>query len=131
MNCIKNSGECCKSELDLFYSIPTNTSILSSSYLTVSSNPLKGSEENFEINITGSEEYVDLSDIYLKLEVEIKNEKKFDEQDFKTGPINNFGHSETVKTITYPKSSNRGFLNRRKNFIEGTHYNITWNTYSK
>ena len=26
MNRIKNSGECCKSELDLFYTVPTNTS---------------------------------------------------------------------------------------------------------
>lgn len=191
MNCIKNSGECCKSELDLFYSVPTNTSILSSSYFSVSSNPLSGSEENFQINITGSEEYIDLSDIYLKLEVEIKNKNEFDEQDFKSGPINNFGHSlfkkielsigcglnrklveigsshygykayllnllnygtdakegwmqsglfemdesgqfknisvesyETnpstkITTITDPVSSNKGFLNRRKNFIDG------------
>lgn len=92
MSCIQNSGECCKSELDLFYTVPTNTSITSSSYFTVSSNPLLGHEENFQIHVTGSEEYIDLSDIYLKLEVDI-NKGPFDEKDFKCGPINNFGHS--------------------------------------
>ena len=75
MNRIKNSGECCKSELDLFYTVPTNTSIQSSSYTTVSSNPLMGHEENFQININESDEYTDLSDIYLKLEVEIKKKQ--------------------------------------------------------
>ena len=94
MHCIQNSGECCKSELDLFYSVPTNTSIQSSAYTTVSSNPLLGNEENFQIHISGSDEYIDLSDIYLKLEVEIKkNDNDFKEEDFKTGPINNFAHS--------------------------------------
>ena len=41
MQKIKDSIECCKSELDLFYTLPTNTSILSSSYITISSNPLR------------------------------------------------------------------------------------------
>ena len=93
MNCIKNSGECLKSELDLFYSVPTNTSIISSAYTTVSSNPLLGNEENFQININGSEEYTDLSDIYLELEIAITNNEQFDESKFLIGPINNLAHS--------------------------------------
>lgn len=93
MHKIKDSMECCKSELDLFYTLPTNTSILSSSYLTVSSNPLLGTEENFHIDIPGSEEYTDLSDMYLKVEVEITNNGDFNEENFKIGPINNLAHS--------------------------------------
>ena len=60
MKRIENSADGCKSELDLFYSLPTNNSIISSSYITVPSNPLSGNEENFEINVIGSEEYTDL-----------------------------------------------------------------------
>ena len=93
MKRITDSSECCKSELDLFYSLPTNSSIISSSYITVSSNPLSGEEENFDININGSEEYTDLSDIYLKLQVQITNGDSFDSNNFPIGPINNFGHS--------------------------------------
>ncbi len=66
MQKIKDSIECCKSELDLFYTLPTNRSILSSSYITISSNPLLGTEENIHVDIPGSEEYTDLSDMFFK-----------------------------------------------------------------
>ncbi len=119
MNRIKNSGECCKSELDLFYTVPTNTSIQSSAYTTVSSNPLMGHEENFQININESEEYTDLSDIYLKLEVEIKKTNtNFDEENFKIGPINNFAHS-LFKKIELSIGSG---LNRKLVEVGSSHY---------
>ena len=119
MNRIKNSGECCKSELDLFYTVPTNTSIQSSAYTTVSSNPLMGHEENFQININESEEYTDLSDIYLKLEVEIKNTNtEFGEENFKIGPINNFAHS-LFKKIELSIGSG---LNRKLVEVGSSHY---------
>lgn len=93
MQKIKDSIECCKSELDLFYTLPTNTSILSSSYITISSNPLLGTEENIHVDIPGSEEYTDLSDMFLKVEIEITNNTEFKDEDFKIGPINNLAHS--------------------------------------
>lgn len=93
MKRIENSADCCKSELDLFYSPPTNNAIISSSNITVPSNPLSGNEENFEINVNGSEEYTDLSDIFMKLEIKLTNDKAFDEKTFEIGPINNFAHS--------------------------------------
>ena len=65
MTSISGSMPCCKSELDLFYSLPTNTSITSSSYTNVGANvPLTGIEENFSIEIVGNEDYIDLNDIY-------------------------------------------------------------------
>ena len=118
MKSISDSTECCKSELDLFYSLPTNTSITSSSYMTVSSNPLSGNEENFEINVNGSDEYTDLSDIFMKLEIEITNEKAFDETEFKIGPINNLGHS-LFKKIDLSIGSG---LNKKLVEIGSSHY---------
>lgn len=93
MKRIENSIDCSKLELDLFYSLPTNNSILSSSYITVSSNPLSGLEENFEINCNGSEEYTDLSDIFIKLEIELTNGSEFKSEEFNISTINNLGHS--------------------------------------
>ncbi len=94
MRLITNSSPCCKSELDLFYSPPTNTSILSSSYVEAHpQTPLTGSEETFSIDIPGSDEYTDLNDIYLSLEVILsKQDTKF-ENTSPIGPVNNLGHS--------------------------------------
>ena len=93
MKLISKSSPCCKSELDLFYSPPTNTSILSSAYTTVSSKALDGSEESFEIGLVGNSSYVDLNDIYLILEVSItKNGAKMGTSD-KIAPVNNLAHS--------------------------------------
>ena len=47
MRSIKGSNACSKSELDLFYSLPTNTSILSSNYTNVSLANLAGDELSF------------------------------------------------------------------------------------
>ena len=57
---------------NLFYSLPTNTSIISSNYTNISLQKISGDETSFEINVPGTDEYTDLSDIYLKLEVSIE-----------------------------------------------------------
>ncbi len=94
MRLITNSSPCCKSELDLFYSPPTNTSILSSSYVEAHpQTPLTGSEETFSIDIPGSDEYTDLNDIYLSLEVSLSKTDVTLENTSPIGPINNFAHS--------------------------------------
>ena len=95
MTSISGSSPCCKSELDLFYSLPTNTSITSSSYTNVESSPLTGTEENFKIDIVGNDDYIDLNDIYLKLEVQLikVDGTTFMDKDSKIGPINNLAHS--------------------------------------
>ena len=66
---IKGSNACTKSELDLFYSLPTNTSITCSNYTNITLANLSGEEPSFEINVSGTDECTDLSDIYLKLEI--------------------------------------------------------------
>ena len=69
---IKNSKDCIKSELDLFYTLPTNTSILRSN-ITVypTSVPLDGSEDIFSIDVPANDEFTDLNDIFLQVEVNI------------------------------------------------------------
>ncbi len=92
MTSIGGSMPCCKSELDLFYSLPTNTSIISSSYTNVQQ-ILTGKEENFSIDIVGNDDYIDLNDIYLKLEVKICEDAELITTNSQVGPINNFAHS--------------------------------------
>lgn len=92
MTSIGGSMPCCKSELDLFYSLPTNTSIISSSYTNVQQ-ILTGKEENFSIDIVGNDDYIDLNDIYLKLEVKISDDAELITTNSQVGPINNFAHS--------------------------------------
>ena len=94
MKLISNSSACCKSELDLFYSPPTNTSILSSAYTTVKAKDLLGTEENFSIEISPTDEYTDLNDCYLSVEVDIKkNDGSLMAATDKIGVVNNLGHS--------------------------------------
>ena len=93
MQSIKGSNGCSKSELDLFYSLPTNTSITSSNYTNITLANLSGEEPSFEINVPGTDDYTDLSDIYLKLEVSIEKDSTRLTSTSKVGPINNFGHS--------------------------------------
>lgn len=106
---INNSQPCSKSELDLFYTLPTNTSIISSNITTFPvASPLDGSEDSFSIIIPENSEYTDLNDIFLELEITIpgisdlkvavpKNDLKPEEGmemvDKVCAPINNFGHS--------------------------------------
>ena len=93
MQSIKGSSTCSKSELDLFYSPPTNTSIISSNYTNITLANLSGEEPSFEFNVPGTDEYTDLSDIYIKLEVSIEKNTTRVTENSKVGPINNFGHS--------------------------------------
>ena len=72
--------------------MPTNTSIISSNYTNISLQKISGDETSFEINVPGTDEYTDLSDIYLKLEVSIEKNNVKIEQNDKIGPINNFEH---------------------------------------
>ena len=69
MKRIHDSCDCLKSELDLFASLPTNTSLLSSSYTVVPLTKLNGFEPSIEIEVPGTDAYTDLSDTYLKLEI--------------------------------------------------------------
>lgn len=91
---ISGSSPCCKSELDLFYSLPTNTSITSSSYTTATAKIVTGEEENLEIDIVGNDHYIDLNDIFLKLEIKLckENDEAIDANS-KIGVINNLAHS--------------------------------------
>lgn len=92
MTTIKNSKDCIKSELDLFYTLPTNTSILRSN-ITVypTTQPLNGDEDSITIAIPANEEFADLNDIFLRLEVKI--DKITESSTKKVAPINNFGDS--------------------------------------
>ena len=97
MTTIKNSKDCIKSELDLFYTLPTNTSILRSN-ITVypTSVPLDGSEDIFSIDVPANDEFTDLNDIFLQVEVNIDTIST-DTANIKVAPINNFGDS-LIKT---------------------------------
>ena len=118
MKTIIGSHACSKSELDLFYSLPTNTSIISSNYTNISLQKISGDENSFEINVPGTDEYTDLSDIYLKLELSIeKDNTKITQQD-NIGPINNFGHS-LFKKIELKIGAG---LNRKLVEVGNSHY---------
>ena len=118
MKKIMGSHECSKSELDLFYSPPTNTSIVSSNYTNISLQKISGEETTFELSVPGTDEYTDLSDIYLKLEIILeKNGAKMDAQS-KIGPINNFGHS-LFKKIELKIGAG---LNRKLVEVGNSHY---------
>ena len=118
MQSIKGSNGCSKSELDLFYSLPTNTSITSSNYTNITLANLSGEEPSFEINVPGTDEYTDLSDIYLKLEVSIEKDSTRLTSTSKVGPINNFGHS-LFKKIELKIGAG---LNRKLVEVGNSHY---------
>lgn len=102
MKFIKNSPHCVKSELDLFYVPPTNSSIESGSWIQYS--PIASIEKNspIEFNITATDnEYIHLNKTLLYLTVHftnlstIKNEgenQKFERTD-SFAPVNNFASS--------------------------------------
>ena len=54
---------------------------------------ISGDETTFELSAPGTDEYTDLSDIYLKLEIVLENNGSKMTGQSKIGPINNFGHS--------------------------------------
>ncbi len=92
-----NSTPCLKSELDLFSSNPLNTSILKSSIISYPTTiPLEGTEDTFVIEIPAGEEYIDLNDIFLEVDVTIPNINSTTQIASETpeiGPVNNFIHS--------------------------------------
>lgn len=99
---ITDSMPCCKSELDLFYTYTTNTSILSSSYVSHSpSQSFRPDQGSFQISLPPTNEYTDLNDIFLVTEVSPKkitsDRSKNDALDWtdptKIGSVNNFAHS--------------------------------------
>lgn len=105
MSLIKDSLECCKSELDLFAANPTNASILSDNYSKLSSGTLKGDETQINFSVPATEFYTDMSSIFLKLEVDlVKSDGKAIAATDKIGVINNFGHSlfDKVKVLLGP-----------------------------
>ena len=58
---------------------------------------ISGEETTFELSVPGTDEYTDLSDIYLKLEVILeKNGTKRNDQS-KIGPINNIIQKNRIK----------------------------------
>lgn len=91
MTTIKNSKDCMKSELDLFHTLPTNNSILRS-HITVypTTQPLNGDEDSITISIPANEEFADLNDLFLRLEVKID---KITSANKNVAPINNLGDS--------------------------------------
>ena len=99
---INDSVPCCKSELDLFYTYPTNTSILSSNYVSHSpSQSFRPDQGSFQISLPPTNEYTDLNDIYLITEISLKkiiesngsqSEDIWNNQ-LKVGPVNNFAHT--------------------------------------
>lgn len=105
MSFIKGSMECCKNELDLFASNPTNASIISDNYAILSGGTLKGDESQINFSVPATEFYTDLTSIFLKLEIKLS---KLDESIItdtdKIGVINNFGHSifDKVKVLLGP-----------------------------
>lgn len=95
-----NFLECSKSELDLFQTFPTNNSITRSKIVVYPSNPVDiQTLSQFNITVDGSEEYIDLNDIFLEVEVSIPGISQSisgtgSSKVYKNvAPINNFAHS--------------------------------------
>ena len=111
------SGECAKSELDLFTTYPINSSIESSRYDSYKPKEIIDIKDKvFSITVEPGSDYIDLNDIYLHLEIEFGTFKKTNTtdanktfqqwtNDLKIGPVNNFGHSifKSIQlTVTSP-----------------------------
>ena len=72
MSFIKNSTGCFKSELDVFLTNPTNTSILKSNVTIYPTHtPLDGNEDQFIIEVPPNSEYIDPAGIFLEIDVKI------------------------------------------------------------
>lgn len=92
MSRIKNSSECVKSELDLFYLPSTNTSIESGIWTEYT--PISLIDKSIDFYVAGSSNYIHLNRTHLYLNVSILNENGLiiSESD-QVGPINNFASS--------------------------------------
>ena len=91
----KSSPECTSSELDIFMVPATQSSILSARWVELSNenNTLDGETPiRFVIPATG-ENYTDLANTYLYLQVEITNKNANVTDKIALGPVNNFMHS--------------------------------------
>ena len=110
------SCECIKSELDIFSTLPTQTSILDNH--VVSYKPLSSLAENAPIEFVvpgSSDEYIDLPHtlLYIQAEIVKPDGTKFGDTDKKVAPINdflNFIFSEVQvylnsKLISFPSHS--------------------------
>ena len=62
MNKIKNLSECSKSELDLFKLPPLNTSVEKGGW-SEHSGDCKSNNESIRIDVEGSDDYIDLSNV--------------------------------------------------------------------
>ena len=95
MNKIKNLSECSKSELDLFKLPPLNTSVEKGGW-SEHSGDCKSNNESIRIDVEGSDDYIDLSNVTLYLKIKVypkgKEEEGLDEN-AKIGLVNNTLHS--------------------------------------
>jgi len=126
MSYIKNSNPCCKSELDLFSTNPTNTSIISSSYSTHGpKSAFQKDQKSYEIEVAASDEYIDLNDIYLMTELQLTSSADFKSWDVSksVGPVNNLAHS------IFNKVQVSLFLGNKYVPIELDHSNYAYKAY--
>ena len=106
MSFIKNSTGCFKSELDVFLTNPTNTSILKSNVTIYPTHtPLDGNEDQFIIEVPPNSEYIDPAGIFLEIDVKIpainaklktpdpSDDKIINESAYEISVINNFAQS--------------------------------------
>lgn len=88
------SGECAKSELDLFQVEPTQVSIEASNYCEY--HPISALSDNSDIEflISGSSDYIDLSNMFLYIKAKITQADDSNlADDAKTAPVNYFLHA--------------------------------------
>lgn len=124
MSYITNSNPCCKSELDLFSTNPTNTSIISSSYTQHSpKSAFQKDQKSYEIEVSASDEYIDLNDIYLMTEVQLTNDSLSWNNEKVIGPVNNLAQS------LFNKVQVSLFLGNKYSPIELDHSNYAYKAY--
>lgn len=92
MSMIKNSNECTKSELDLFYLPSTNTSVEAGIWAEHS--PISLIDKSIDFFVAGTSNYIHLNRTHLYLNISIlsENGNLITESDA-VGPVNNFASS--------------------------------------
>ena len=94
MKLFKDSNECVKSELDLFMTPSTNTSIVSGGWFEINPTSSLSIGTPIEFRYEGSSNhYLQLSRTSLYLQVSVYKNKELIKDDDPTSPINNFLHS--------------------------------------
>ena len=93
---LKNSNECTKSELDLFYIPPTNTSIEEGRWVTCQPKT-KVDSGSIEFLVSKDQYYIDLSNVYLKVQARVliytDDSTSVISENSIVAPVNNFMHS--------------------------------------